>query len=186
MEYTARSIQTLLKDVKPFLKESSTMIKEWTLLTDENGREHVDTHYYMTNKYSMFIVPVGDSKFRSDYEIAIAKQKAKKDGLKQMRYERLAPYIVRDVSDYELATEFTLDFDPDWGPICHAKADSGLSKKINLNFLYPFEDLAKSYPDFSGYELYLKEGWGVVPIWSGELIGFVTPIYADKEGNNKP
>lgn len=190
MEYTARSIQQLLQDVKPYIKPAAITPKAWVLLVDENGKEYKDTHYYMTDKFGLYRLPVGVNKFRAGFEADLNKQmlgglRSKPKGVQEIKFERFKSYFPKDMDEYEVATSFTLDFDSSWGLVCHAKADSGLSKKINLSILFPFEEIAKEFPDYSTYELYLKEGHSVVPVWAEELIGFVTPIYADKEGNNK-
>lgn len=191
MEYTARSVQILLKDVKPFIKPTAITPKAWVLLVDENGKEYKDTHYYMTDKFGLYRVPVGVNKFRAGFEADLNKQtlgtgRSKPKGLQEVKFERFKSYFPANMDDHELATSFTLDFDESWGMVCHAKGESGLSKKINLSILFPFEEIARDFPEYEDYELYLQEGSTVVPVWSEELIGFVTPIYADNLGNNKP
>jgi hypothetical protein len=190
MDYNTRSIRDLLKDIKPYLKESSTLVRDWVILTDENDKEYVDSYYNMSNKFGLYRIPARISKFRATFEAELNKQRVGgviKKGKEptHIPYARIQAYIPPQLDEFVLATSFTLDFDPDWGMVCHAKADNGLSKKINLSLLYPFEDIVKEFPEYGEYQLYLKEGHSVVPIWADELIGYVTPIYADKEGNNK-
>jgi hypothetical protein len=190
VEYTAQSIQQMLKDIKPYLTTSTTLVKKWCILVDEKDQEYKDTHYFMTNKFGLYKVPVGVSKFRATFEADCNKQRlggAIKKGEEptHIPYQKLLNYLPKTLDEFEVATSYTLDFDPDWGLVCHAKADSGLSKKINLTLLYPFEDIVKEFPEQQGYALYLQEGMSVVPVAGADVIGFVTPIYADKTGKNK-
>jgi hypothetical protein len=191
MEYRADTIQTLLKDIKPYIKPAAISTKNWVLLTDEYGEEYKDTYYYMTDKFGMYKVPLGVSRFRTQFEAQINRQKI--DTLRRgsrelikVPFEKVRKYFDLNIRDYTLATSFTLDYDPDYGLVCHALSDNGLSKKINLTILQPFEEIAKDFIEYENYQLYLREGNTIVLVWSEEVLGFVIPIYADRYGNNKP
>jgi hypothetical protein len=188
VEYTAHTIQQLLSDVRPFLRPKAIESSEWFIITDYDGTEYSDDYHYMTDGFGLYITPkTGLSKLRLDYESEIQKmnlalQQKKKSAkmVKTRSWHSMRNQVPQNIDGYELATKFTLDFDPHYGPVALCESTNA-KHKVNLSIVFPLDVIAKDFPQYADYNIYIKRGLSpIIAEADDRIFGVLTPIY--KEG----
>lgn len=155
--YHREDIQSLLKDVKNYVKAS--VKGNWCIIREID----LEVCYPITDGFGLWLLPDDQPcKFKLNYENGLVKMrtaKGKAQAIRETDWPSLQKFFLRTDQVWSKAGYFELDFHPKSGfsARCYRKADDPWYSTVDLGYLMATDDLAKEFEQFQNYTVYIRE-----------------------------